>query len=79
VIGALIPVAILGLFSLSGLYFLLKAVWALRLGQHEARFLSSALLGVILLALPWFLLLSFSIPFTGHLTQATQSQSYTSP
>lgn len=47
----------IGVFCvLSGLFFILQAIWTLRTGQNEARFLSRGMIGLILLILPWFLI-----------------------
>ncbi|WP_029420911.1 hypothetical protein [Alicyclobacillus macrosporangiidus] len=41
---------------LSGIYFLLRAVWRLRIGDDEREFLRFAFIGMLLCVLPWLFL-----------------------
>ncbi|MCF8564256.1 hypothetical protein LLE49_05805 [Alicyclobacillus tolerans] len=39
-----------------GVYFILKAIWALRTGDNERLFIRRGLIGVLLVVLPWVLI-----------------------
>ncbi|MCF8567734.1 hypothetical protein LLE49_23725 [Alicyclobacillus tolerans] len=64
----LIPLALI--CAMFGVYFVLKAIWALRTGENEKLFIRRGLIGVALIVVPWFVLW---IGVAGLVTSASQS------
>lgn len=59
-----------------GVYFLLKAVWDLRQGQYERRFVIRAMIGLALIFLPWvFAGLAGMMAFNAQPAQMSSSSS----
>jgi hypothetical protein len=52
-----LPIVVSILFGLTctgfGIYYILKAIWILRLGENEALFVLRGMIGIALLILPW--------------------------
>lgn len=53
--GMILMTAVAVFCSLAGLFFILKAIWVLRVGMDEPRFIMRGMIGMILLVLPWVL------------------------
>lgn len=68
--GAMIYTILRALCIIVGAFLLLKALWLLRIGENERRFLLYGIIGVIVITLPWwgisFYLFSIHPVITNH-------------